>query len=337
MIAGSAVPCSIQPRPRPSAARARCSPSPAVRARSAAAWNAARLCSNSLALLRDSPRPSRTSQRVAASAGLGLLQGLERAGEVRDGLLVRQRRQRAPRRAGREVDGLGRRRGLGGLDEVVRELAERRIAVRGVPLLEDGRDPAVQTHPARPAQRRVERLSNQRVGEGVAPRSIGFLFDDPARRGLLERLEHTLARQLGKRLEQLDRERSADRGSDRHDAARGRRQRDEALLDRLPHAIGYAQLAERCQAPPLGLIDGGHFDQVAQDLLDEERVALGLAVNGVREVRRRSAPEPRGDHGGDLSAVQASQPQPLDRPLAVQVGEHGRPAARRAPCRGRCR
>ena len=61
---------------------------------------------------------------------------------------------------------------------------------------------------------------------------------------------------------------------------------------------------------------------MAQHLLDEERVALGLAVKRVREMRRWRAPEPFGDHRRDLPPVQASQPQPLDGPLAVQVREH---------------
>ena len=65
------------------------------------------------------------------------------------------------------------------------------------------------------------------------------------------------------------------------------------------------------------------FDQVAQDLLDEERVAFGLAVQRVREMRRRRAPEPAGDHRGDLPAVQAPEPKPLDRALAMQVRQHG--------------
>jgi hypothetical protein len=94
---GSAVPCSIQPG-RGRAPRARGAPRPAVRASSAAAWKAARLSSNSLALLWDSPRPSSRSQRVASSA-TRTAQGLERAAEVADGLLVRQRCQRPRGRA----------------------------------------------------------------------------------------------------------------------------------------------------------------------------------------------------------------------------------------------
>ena len=175
--------------------------------------------------------------------GLGELQSLERAVEMADGLLVRQRGQRPPRRADRVVDGLGRRSGLGGLDEVVGELAERRLGVAGVLLFEDRADPAVQPDSPGPAQRRIERLPNQRVGERVAAQSTGFLLDDPALRGLLERLEQPLAGQLGKGVEHRDRERPADRGSHRHGAARGRRQRGQAPLDRLPHAVGYAELA----------------------------------------------------------------------------------------------
>ena len=68
MIAGSAVPCSIQPRPRPSAARARCSARPAVRASSAAVSKAERLRSNSLALLCDF---AEAEQQVAAGRVVG--------------------------------------------------------------------------------------------------------------------------------------------------------------------------------------------------------------------------------------------------------------------------
>ena len=146
-------------------------------------------------------------QQLAAGrlvGGVRELEGLEGAVEMADGLLVGQRGQRPAGRAGRVVDGLGRRSGLGGRDEVVGELAERRIGVVGVLLLEDRADPAVQPDAPGPAQRRVERLANQRVGERVAPRSTGLLLDDPALRGLLERLEHALARLLGEGVEHLD-------------------------------------------------------------------------------------------------------------------------------------
>ena len=193
---------------------------------------------------------------------------------------------------------------------------------RRVLLLEDRADPAVQPDAPGPAERRVERLANQRVGEGVAARSTGLLLDDPALRGLLERVEQALAGQLGKGVEHLDRERPADRGGHRHDAARGRRQSGKAPLDRLPHAVRDAELGERGQTPPFGPLDRVRVDEVAQDLLDEERVALGFAVKRVREMRRRRAPEPAGDHRRDVAPVQAPQPQPLDGSLAVQVREH---------------
>ena len=102
-----------------------------------------------------------------------------------------------------------------------------------------------------------------------------------------------------------------------------RRQRGEASLDRFPHAVRYAELCERSQAAPLGLPDSADFDQMAQDLLDEERVALRLAVKRVREVCRWRAPEPGGDHRRDRSAVKAPQPQPLECPLAAQIRERG--------------
>ena len=121
--------------------------------------------------------------------------------------------------------------------------------VAGVLLFEDRADPAVQPYSPGPAQRRVERLSNQRVGECVAAQSTGLLLDDPALRGLFERLEQAVAGQLGKGVEHRDRERPADRGSHRHGAARGGRQGGQAPLDRLSHAVRDAELGERSQAP----------------------------------------------------------------------------------------
>ena len=241
-----------------------------------------------------------------------------------DGVFVGQRRQGPPGRAGRVVDGFGRRLRCGGRDEVVGKLAERRFGVARVLLFEDRADPAVQPHSPRPAQRRVQRLPNQRVDERVASRSACFLLDDAALRCLFERLEQLLAGQLGQSVEHLDRERPADRGRHRHHAAGRRRQPRQAPLDRLPDAVGDAERGEGSQAAPLGPVDRIRVDQVAQDLLDEERVAFGLAVKRVREMRRRRAPEPAGDHRRNLPAVQAPEPQPLDRALAMQVRQHGR-------------
>ena len=79
---------------------------------------------------------------------------------------------------------------------MVGEFAQRRFGVPGVPRFEDRADAAVQTHAAWPAQRRVQSLPNQRVGERVASWWTGFLLNDPALRSLIERLEQRLAVQL---------------------------------------------------------------------------------------------------------------------------------------------
>ena len=256
MIAGSAVPCSIQPRPRPSAARARCSPRPAVRASSAAAWKAARLC---IELARLAVGLAEAEQQLAAGrlvGGLRELQGLEGAVEMADGLLVGQRGQRPPGRAGRVVDGLGRRSGLGGRDEVVRELAERRFGVAGVLLLEDRADPAVQPHAPGPAQRRVERLANQRVGERVAPRSTGA---PPRRSGAPRppRAPRAAARRAARQGAsstsiENDRPIAAAIVTMRR-AAGDSVARRRSIASRTPS--GMPELGERGQAPPLGPLD----------------------------------------------------------------------------------
>ena len=127
MIAGSVVPCSIQPpgetqrRTRevlPEARRPR-------ELRGRLEGGAALIELARLAVGLTEAEPQVAAGRLVGV--LGKLEGLERAVEVTGGLLVRERRERLPGRAGREVDRFGRRSGLGGRDEVVRKLAERRL------------------------------------------------------------------------------------------------------------------------------------------------------------------------------------------------------------------
>ena len=204
-------------------------------------------------------------------------------------------------------------------------------------LFEDRADRAMQPDPPWPAQRGVERLANQRVSELVVTRSTRLLLGDPMLRRLLERVESPFARQLRNRVEHLEGERSADHGRHRHDAARLRRQDGQTTLDRLPHAVRDTELRERPQAAPLGVVDGAGFDEMAQHLLDEERIALGFAVKRVGVVRRRCPTQPAGDHLGDGAAVEASATEVVRAPGRGAGRRAGRPGGRPPPYRGRSR
>ena len=183
--------------------------------------------------------------------GTRTVAGPRARGRSADGLLVRQRRQRPPRRADREVDGLGRRPGSAASTKWYASSPRggswrRRAAARGS-RRSGGADPLAgahsATHRASPESARGRTCSAPQHRR--PPRRSGAPWPPRAPRA-------PLAGQLGKSVEQLDRERSADRGRHRHDAARRRRQRDQAPLDRLPHAFRYSQLGERRQASPLG-------------------------------------------------------------------------------------
>src|SRR5437763_1160103 len=83
---------------------------------------------------------------------------------------------------------------------------------------------------------------------------------------------------------------------------RRRRQRGYAASDRLSDALGYPELHDRFQPPPLGSLDRREFDQMPKHLLDEERVALGVTLERMREVGGRCALEPRRDDRRDIFA-----------------------------------
>ncbi len=107
------------------------------------------------------------------------------------------------------------------------------------------------------------------------------------------------------------------RGDGEHLERRLAEPREPAAGD-LAHAVGHARVQR--DAPPRA----ARVREVAQDLLDEERVALGLLVQLVDERGRRPAAVERGHERGRLAGVEAGQLDPLERPLAAQAREQRR-------------
>ena len=173
----------------------------------------------------------------------------------------------------------------------------------------------------RAAQRRqavVERRPHQRVRERVAPDPPVDLLEHLRVDRLVERGDELVAGQRPERLEQPVVDLAPDHRGDLHRLARRRRQpRDPPRRD-LAHAGGDARVLEVAAEAARALA------QVADDLLDEERVALGLGVQRGDELGRgRLGPE-RGHQLADLRLREAAQRHLGEHRLAPQRGDDGR-------------
>ena len=323
MTAGSAVPCSIHPRARPERGAGEVVREPGRPCQLRGGLERGAAASNSLALPGASPRPSSRSQRVASSGTPECSSARSARSKWRAGLLVGQgaRARRAARRSSRRP---WPPRRAGGRDEVVGQLAERRFGIAGVTALQDRADPAMQRHPARPrsATRRGSRESARArtcsAPERLVPpqrsvaRAASSSASSTASPGRSARSSTTSI--------ENDRPITAAIVTTRRaggDNVASRRSIASQTPSGMPSSVKDARRRHAVPSPASGV------DQVAQDLLDEERVALGVAVQRVREVRRRRAPEPRGDHRRDLPPMKAPEPHPLESPLAAQVRKRG--------------
>ncbi len=113
------------------------------------------------------------------------------------------------------------------------------------------------------------------------------------------------------------------------------REPGEATREHLLHALGDADLVgcERRRPAAAALHDGPRLDQVPEHLLDEERVAVRVLVDGPDERRRRRVPGVRRDQRADVARAQALEGHPLDQPVAAQVGQQLGERMRRADLR----
>ena len=158
----------------------------------------------------------------------------------------------------------------------------------------------------------VERGAHQRVRERVAADALGVLAQDARGDRLLQRLDEGVVVERASLVEDVEVRLSADDRGDREHRERGLAEPREPAAGDLAHAVGDAGVAQRQVAGAL---------QVPQDLLDEERVALGLLVQlGDEGGRGRRALELRHERRG-LVRVQPGELEPLQRPLPPQPGE----------------
>ena len=191
------------------------------------------------------------------------------------GLLPRHQPIGAPGGGEREVDralGLVHRRRA---REVVGELGQVGVDVGAAQRGERLADAPVQPRAPQLGDAVVERRPHQRVGEGVVA-DAARLANHARLHRLLQRGDQRVAVQRVARhaLEQLEVELAADHRAGHHRLARVVAEPPQPPRGHLAHALRHAGLGQRdAAARPLAL-----GAQVPDDFLDEERVALRLAV-----------------------------------------------------------
>ncbi len=244
-------------------------------------------------------------QQVAAPQRVDVeprLQRLQRAPVVAHGLLEGEHRHGLLGRQHRVVDRLAVAIEVARLVEVVRELGRRGVVARREPLQRLA-DRVVQPHPARGHVLVVERLAHQRVGEHEAVDVVLDLADQPGVDRLLQGRDQPLDRLVDQRVEDLQAELAADHRGHRQRLHGRRVEALEPARDHLLDALGDAVVAVGVRA---------------HELLDEERVAVGVRV----QARRDGGVGPACPHQRlGLARVEPAQRDPLERRLAAQPRE----------------
>ena len=278
-----------------------------------------------VALASTHPGATEREQQIAARPRVGHLlqvEHLERALVVPGGFLVGEELRRAGPRAAGIVDRLPHVAALGGLDEVVGQLRQVRLRVRPVEALQHLRHLAVEPHSTGGLELVVERLPDEPVREGVSARAARQLEDDAGGHRLVEHLQHPVLRETAHARERIEPELAPEhRGNGQHPVAL-RREAIEAPPDHLAHALRNAD-APRGHA--VGVLQPPIADEQPHDLVHEEGIALGLAVDRLHERRGWLQTGRHLDEALDVLLDEAAEEdalaQLLTRELAECLGE----------------
>jgi hypothetical protein len=206
-------------------------------------------------------------------------------------------------------------------------MSELRRAGRGRAVLERLPDALVQAGAPRGAQRLVERFADQGVSEGQTPRLPGGLDDQPTGERLVAGGQRRLAT-AQQPLEQPDGELASDHGGDLQRLGGRRAQPRASLGDQVLDALGDARSGqERAVGPPNDVL-GISVRESAQDLLDEERVALGPRLCPAHEVGMRGDAGAARDQLAGGVGVKPAEGKPVNDPLAPEIDGQVRQSAR---------
>jgi hypothetical protein len=226
------------------------------------------------------------------------------------------------------VDGLGHVDGLRRVGPVAGELADPAAGPLAAEIFEGFGDLAVGPGAAGGAEVLGEGVLDERVREVVTPGRIGQLAHEGRGRGGVEDVEHLV---LGSRSgpgQEIEVEVAADDRRRRQHAFGVRSEPSDARADDHPDAVGQRHLLQgRVRGPTAGrriLSDRAGLGQVAQHLVDEEGVAVGLAIHRMGKADPRVIEVMPGgrfqerDHAG---VVEADQLDVGNIVLSVQRGQ----------------
>jgi hypothetical protein len=194
----------------------------------------------------------------------------------------------------------------------------------GVDCLDGLGHPAVEGHPAKGGEPVVDGVPDQGVGEAVAP--PGRLQDEAGSDRLLQGGDQFLFLEIARHLDQGQLELGP------HDRRRAQHpvgpagEVGQPLPHHLPHPLRDAHLLDRQQGRPAATpaLQGPRLSQVPQHLDHEERVAVGLLVDGPGQEQLvvgegvAAGPLHELSHAGGVEALER---QPLHAPLAAEVGQ----------------
>ena len=174
------------------------------------------------------------------------------------------------------------------------------------PLRQRGGDTRVQRGVLARQQVAVHGLADQRVAEAV--HAVGARDEHLVGDRLARSLHHLGGAAPGDRLEQPVRDRPVEHGGGADDRLGRGGQPLDARQQRVAQRRG--------QQPAVAILG------VREQLLGEQRVALGAAVEPVGELRRRGLPQDALELRGELVAVEALERDPLDAGSPLELGEH---------------
>ena len=255
---------------------------------------------------------------------LGRLEHLEGPLEVTGGIFESEAVDGGPGGTHRVVDRLvvlgGRRRRL---EEVVGQLGDVRL-VAGVEDLQSAADTRMQLHAPGGGELPVEGLTDQGVREGVG--AGRHLDDELGVDGLLQGPQELLFGEVADRFQHRVAELGADDSRDGQDLVGGGGEAGHSPANHLADPLGDAEPVEagRRLPSPLGAAKGARFSQVADDLVEEEGVAVGLAPEreGQRPVLLAGILAGTGEQGGDVVGGEAAELEAGEAVVAAEVGEH---------------
>ena len=185
----------------------------------------------------------------------------------------------------------------------------------------------MQPHAPRAAELAVQRGVDERVGERVPVGAARHLADHARAAGLLDRRDHVVGRKVRDPLDHLEVELAAEHRPQRQHSLRRLGEVGESPRDHVAHALGQTHpLRQRCGGVA-GIGGSACLGQVARELDDEERVALGLLVDRPDQRIRRLGAAALARERGHVLAREPAEMEPLDGKIALEVGQRVRQRA----------